>query len=125
MAGPASPTALHVNTPTMATTAATAFSNVMFCVTSKQMKMLVMAKLAMASGMPSAPPMSTPATLDSVQEVHEHMLTMVARGTFQVPVAKLDMFTPKLSSVTVAENKNDRRLGSLAHIGAKDAEYSI
>ena len=97
----------------------------MFCVTNKQMKMLVMAKLAMASGMPSAPPMSTPATLDNVQEVHEHMLTMVARGTFQVPVAKLDMFTPKLSSVTVAENKNDRRLGSLAHMGAKDAEYSI
>ena len=49
----------------------------------------------------------------------------MARGTFQVPVAKFAMFTPKLSSVTVAENKNDRRLGSLAHIGAKDAEYSI
>ena len=116
---------MHVNTPTMATTAATTFSNVIFCVTSRQMKMLVMAKLAMASGMPSAPPMRTPATLDSVQEVHEQMLTMVARGTFHVPVAKFAMFTPKLSSVTVAENKNDRRLGSLAHIGAKDAEYSI
>ena len=102
MAGPASPTALHVNTPTMATNAATAFSNVTFCVTSKQIKIDVMAKLAMASGMPSALPISTPATLDSVHDVHEHRFTTVARRTFHVPVAKFAMFTPKLSSVTVA-----------------------
>ena len=35
------------------------------------------------------------------------------------------MFTPKLSSVTVAANRKDRRLGALAHHGANDAEYSI
>ena len=52
-------------------------------------------------------------------------VVMVARGTFHVPVAKFAMFTPKLSSVTVAENKNESRLRSLAHMGAKDAEYSI
>ena len=94
MAGPESPMVLHVYTPRMANAAATTLAGVTFCVTSRQMKMDVMAKEAMASGMPTALPTSTPATFDSAHELCEKRFTSVARPTDQPPSSNFAVFTP-------------------------------
>ena len=49
----------------------------------------------------------------------------VARATVQPPRSNCCMFTPKLSSVTVAANRNAKRLDAPSTQGAKAVEYSI
>ena len=85
---------MQANTPKTATAAATRFAGVGLCVTSRQMKMEVMANAAMASGTPMALPTSTPATFESAQELCENRLTSVARPTDQSPASNLAVFTP-------------------------------
>ena len=58
------------------------------------MKIEVMAKEAIASGMPIALPTSTPTVHESVQEVHENRFTNRARRTDQPPSSNLRVFTP-------------------------------
>ena len=65
-----------------------------FCVTSRQMKMDVMANDAMAKGTPTALPTSAPTTLESAHELCESTFTSKARLTDHAPSANLDTFTP-------------------------------
>ena len=74
------------------------------------MKMAVMAKEASAVGTETRLPSTTPETLASAQVVMEQRLTTVARATSQPPFWNCARFTPKLSSVTVAENRKAKRL---------------
>ena len=89
------------------------------------MKIDVIANAAIARGIPIAFPMNTPTTHDAVHEDWEHRFTSVARATDQPPCSNILVLTPKLSSVTVAANKKERRLETPSHHGANAAEYSI
>ncbi len=94
MAGPERPTALHATTPTMDTTTATMLSRLIFWLQSRQMKIEVMAKEAMASGTEMALPTSAPTTFESVQLDCESRFTSSARRTVHSPSWKCAMFTP-------------------------------
>ena len=94
MAGPVRPNALHKYTPSIATIMATILAEVNFWVTSRQMKMAVMAKAAMGTGMSTAAPTAQPTMFEIVQELWENRFTMSARSTDQLPSAKRAVFTP-------------------------------
>ncbi len=106
----------------MAQPAATTLAEVSRWVTSRQMKIEVMAKAAMGSGMARALPTSTPTTLEAAQELWEKRFTSSARSAVQPPSSKRRMDTPKLSSVTVAANRKASHRGAPAHQGASEAE---
>ena len=75
----------------------------------------------MASGTPTALPTSTPATFERAHELCEKRFTAVALSTDQPPCSNRPVFTPELSSVTVAENRNASRLRTPSQRGANEA----
>ena len=85
---------MHKYTPSIATIMATILAEVNFWVTSRQMKMAVMAKAAMGTGMSTAAPTAQPTMFEIVQELWENRFTMSARSTDQLPSAKRAVFTP-------------------------------
>ena len=113
---------LHAVTPATAHTAAMMLIDVRFCMTSRQMKMDVMANAAMGSGMLMALPTSTPTTFESAQDVCENMLVMSARSTDQSPSENRAVDMPNVSSVTLAAKQNESHFGASLQSGAKQAE---
>ena len=97
---------LHRKTPAAAVKIVMRFVAFTFCMHSRQMKMDVMANDAMAVGNETSMPMRAPATVEAVQDAWLHRLTTVARLTSQFLFSNCARFTPKLSSVTVAPNRN-------------------
>ena len=85
---------MHTYTPRAATAMAMIFAEVNFWVTNRQMKMAVMAKAAIFTGMATAAPTAQPTTLEMVHELWENRFTMSARSTDQLPSAKRAVFTP-------------------------------
>ncbi len=88
------------------------------------MKMDVMAKLATSVGMARASPTTAPTALAVAHESMERTFTAVAQAaSHEGSEDSRSMFTPNVSSVTVAANSALRGLATGAMAGAKAAEY--
>ena len=92
---------------------------------SKQMNSEVMANEASAVGTEIAAPTTAPATLERIQELWESTFTRSASETLQPPFMKRARFTPKLSSVTVAPNRQARRFDAASQNCESDAPYKV